>query len=331
MTALLFSFLTFFSTALGGLFALHRRRQLYLVMGLAAGILVAAALLDLLPDALHLAHESGQSSTRRILAAAVIGFLAFWGLDRLMHRAAAGHEHGHEPIAFGAVAALGLTIHSFLDGFAIGSAFQASSSTGFLVAMAVIAHDFGDGVSTVGVVLGSRGKLRHSLGWLLADATAPVVGCAAALVLSISPGGASRSCWASSPAPFFSSAPAHLLPKPSTKAGRGGCTSPSWLASASSSLPGFWEGDVGNATDDESGPTLPPRIKAAFQFLHLARIITEQVDASIPTRGLRPLEKRVEEAALRVLQQYLPGEMDFAEPACPATEPTETAGPTESG
>ncbi|HSZ57858.1 MAG TPA: ZIP family metal transporter [Tepidisphaeraceae bacterium] len=192
MTALLFSFLTFFSTALGGLFALHRRRQLYLVMGLAAGILVAAALLDLLPDALHLAHESGQSSTRRILAAAVVGFLAFWGLDRLMHRAAAGHEHRHEhpheTIAFGSIAALGLTIHSFLDGFAIGSAFQASSSTGFLVAIAVIAHDFGDGVSTVGVVLGSRGKLVHSLGWLLADATAPVVGCAAALVLSISPG-----------------------------------------------------------------------------------------------------------------------------------------------
>jgi hypothetical protein len=68
-----------------------------------------------------------------------------------------------------------------------------------------------------------------------------------------------------------------------------------------------------------------------LEFLHLARIITEQVDASIPMRSLTPLEKRVEEAALRALQQYLLGEMDFAEPACPATEPTETAGPIESG
>jgi zinc transporter ZupT len=188
VTALVFSFLTFFSTALGGLFALHRRRQLYLVMGLAAGILVAAAFLDLLPDALRLARETGQSSVAKVFAATALGFLAFWGLDRLMHRAAAGHEHGHGRVAFGSIAALGLTIHSFLDGFAIGSAFQAGSNTGILVAVAVIAHDFGDGVSTVGVVLGSRGKLVHSLGWLLADATAPVVGCSMALFLSISPG-----------------------------------------------------------------------------------------------------------------------------------------------
>ena len=82
------------------------------------------------------------------------------------------------------------------------------------------------------------------------------------------------------------------------------------------------------ASDDESGPTLPPRIKAAFQFLHHARMITEQVDASIPMRSLTPLEKRVEEAALRALQQYLLGEMDFAE-ANPAAGADKSAG--ESG
>ena len=64
-------------------------------------------------------------------------------------------------------------MHSFLDGFAIGSAFHANSTIGGLVAIAVIAHDFGDGVSTVGVVLGSKGGFRASIGWLLADAIAP--------------------------------------------------------------------------------------------------------------------------------------------------------------
>ena len=83
---------------------------------------------------------------------------------------------------------LGLTVHSFLDGFAIGSAFHANSTIGGLVAIAVIAHDFGDGVSTVGVVLGSKGGLRASIGWLLADAIAPVLGCVAALSISISQG-----------------------------------------------------------------------------------------------------------------------------------------------
>src|SRR5579862_4277775 len=114
MTALLFSLLTFFSTALGGLFALHRRRQLYLVMGFAAGTLVAAALLDLLPDAIRLVHNSGKASTTRVLAASAVGFLVFWGLDHLVHLAAAGHEAGHGRIAFGPIAAFGLTVHSFL-------------------------------------------------------------------------------------------------------------------------------------------------------------------------------------------------------------------------
>ena len=66
---------------------------------------------------------------------------------------------------------------------------------------------------------------------------------------------------------------------------------------------------------DEQGPTLPPKIKAAFDFLHHARVVTEQTDASIPMRSLTPLEKSVETAALRVVQQYLLGEMDFVEEA----------------
>jgi hypothetical protein len=91
--------------------------------------------------------------------------------------------------------------------------------------------------------------------------------------------------------------------------------------------------------EEENKPAFPPRVKAAFQFLYLARLITEQVDASIPMRELTPLERRVEEAALRALQQYLLGEMDFTEaqepkaersgndePGKRAAEPTESSG-----
>jgi ZIP family zinc transporter len=177
MTALILSILTFFSTALGGLFALRRRRQLYLVMGFSAGVLVAAALLDLLPAAFEAVKESGQSTDEGVLLAAALGFLLFHGADRLIHRRSEGNEAHQGSGTFGFAAAFGLTAHSFLDGFAIGGAFRANSTIGWLVAIAVIAHDFGDGVSTVGVVLGSRGGLRASVGWLLADAVAPVVGC----------------------------------------------------------------------------------------------------------------------------------------------------------
>jgi zinc transporter ZupT len=186
MTAVLLSILTFFSTAVGGLLALHRRHQLNLVMGFAAGLLLATAVLDLLPDALEIVHQSGQSDVEGVFLGMALGFLAFYGIDEFVHRGAAGHEIPEQKAAFGAVAALGLTLHSFLDGLAIGSAFRVNSTIGILVAIAVIAHDFGDGVSTVAVVLGSRGGVRTSVGWLLADAAAPVVGAGAAQLLPLS-------------------------------------------------------------------------------------------------------------------------------------------------
>jgi hypothetical protein len=65
--------------------------------------------------------------------------------------------------------------------------------------------------------------------------------------------------------------------------------------------------------DFGNGPPLPPRIKAAFDYLDHVRLITLRLDVSIPTRELSPLEKSVEAAALRAVQQYLLGEMDFAE------------------
>jgi zinc transporter ZupT len=206
MTALLLSVLTFFSTALGGLFALRKRNRLYLVMGFSAGVLIAAALMDLLPEALEMIGPADTATRDHIFLAAMLGFFVYFTLDFFLHLGAAGHEerhevagdvenqecshhqhHHHRHVAFGSVAAMGLTVHSFLDGFAIGGGFQASARIGWLVAIAVLAHDFGDGVTTIGVVLGSKGKLRTSIGWLIADAIAPILGCAVALAMPISP------------------------------------------------------------------------------------------------------------------------------------------------
>jgi hypothetical protein len=65
--------------------------------------------------------------------------------------------------------------------------------------------------------------------------------------------------------------------------------------------------------DFGNGPPVPPRITAAFDYLDHVFLITMQRDVSIPARELTPLEKSVEAAALRAVQQYLLGEMDFRE------------------
>ena len=221
MTAAVLSLVTFFSTALGGLFALRRRHQLYVVMGCSAGILIAAALLDLLSDAFELVHASRESSIAQVLFATVIGFVTYYSVDYFVHREAAGHVSKCGKATFGSFAALGLTAHSFLDGFAIGSAFHANSKLGILVAIAVIAHDFGDGVSTVAVVLASRSGLRASIGWLTADAVAPLIGCLVALFIVISQG------WIANLLGFFAGSflfigAVHLLPEAEREAENGG-------------------------------------------------------------------------------------------------------------
>ncbi len=185
----------------------------------AAGLLIGSALLDLLPDALDLVRDGGLRGVAAVLVAAVTGFLAFFAVDHAVHATAAAHQATGER-AFGTAAATGLTIHSFLDGLAIGAAFEQSTTLGALIGIAVIAHDFGDGVSTVGVILGSRGALRASLAWLLADAVAPVAGVLAARTLHLSP--AVLACLLGFFAgTFLFIGAAHLLPEAARDARKG--------------------------------------------------------------------------------------------------------------
>jgi ZIP family zinc transporter len=65
-----------------------------------------------------------------------------------------------------------------MDGVAIGLAFQASREVGIVVAIAVLTHDFSDGINTMNIVLKNRGNRSQALRWLLLDAAAPVVGVA---------------------------------------------------------------------------------------------------------------------------------------------------------
>src|SRR6266545_6270919 len=65
----LFAILPFFSTALGGLAALRFQHRLHPLMALAAGMLVATALSDLMPEGRDLL---GESAGRVPFAAAVV-------------------------------------------------------------------------------------------------------------------------------------------------------------------------------------------------------------------------------------------------------------------
>jgi ZIP family zinc transporter len=179
--AIALSAATFVMTLLGGLLALKLQDRLHLILGFSAGAVLGVAFFDLIPEAISLVAPEGVSTIVFVLVA--IGFVIYMVLDRTVA------PHGHkgertERLWRGsALGAASLSLHSFLDGFAIGLAFQVSASVGAIVAAAVLAHDFSDGINTVGVVLNRQGGSRAALGWLLVDAVAPVVGAASTLLL----------------------------------------------------------------------------------------------------------------------------------------------------
>ena len=78
-----------------------------------------------------------------------------------------------------------LALHSFLDGVAIGLAFQVSSAVGMVVAIAVLVHDFSDGINTVNMILKNSGAKNTAFIWLLVVALAPIVGAFSTLFFTL--------------------------------------------------------------------------------------------------------------------------------------------------
>lgn len=131
-----------------------RARAVHLALPFGAGALLAAAFMDLLPEAFELADP------RNLLLWALAGFTAFFVLERLatwFH-----HHHSHEVDTHharkhqGNMMMIGDLLHNMIDGVAIGAAFVVNPVTGFITTLAVSAHEIPKELGTFGMLL-SRG------------------------------------------------------------------------------------------------------------------------------------------------------------------------------
>jgi len=185
--AILLAIITCFSTLLGGTFAARRRKNIGILGAFAAGVLITTSLLDLLPQTFRLA-TSVNVLLEDVMALTVVGFLFLYIISRLItaHVFSKAGEYTEikHPIG-GLFATSELSVHSFIDGLAIGFGFQADIHVGIIIAVAVICHDFTDGLSTVTVMLKSGNSLKNSLRMLLLDAIAPVLGAVVALFVEV--------------------------------------------------------------------------------------------------------------------------------------------------
>lgn len=171
-------------TFIGGLVALRLRDRLHLLLGFSAGAVVGVAFFDLLPESLN--ASIGHYSFATITTIIALAFIVYLVLDQV----AVLHAHYDEDCEHcnqnrGILGASSLSIHSLLDGVAIGLAFQVSKSVGIVVAIAVLVHDFSDGINTVSIILKNGGARLQALRWLAVDAVAPVIGAISTLFFKL--------------------------------------------------------------------------------------------------------------------------------------------------
>lgn len=191
--------LPFLSTLLGGWAVFRLRHRLHVAMAFAAGILVATALVDLIPESIELIGGADPAIATGL--AAIVGFLIYASVEAFIHQGS--YEHSHDPnqdphvphehaeplstarSTLGWLAPAGLIVHSTLDGVAIGLGYEAGPEIGLLVMLAVLVHDFADGLNIVTVAFaGGRGR-RGAIVLLAFDAVATFVGVAISQVIPL--------------------------------------------------------------------------------------------------------------------------------------------------
>lgn len=182
------------STFLGGYVVYRWKKDLHPWLSLSGGILLGVAFLDLLPEGLERGLGAGLSLVG-MLSATLIAILIFHLLDKgFAFHSHHEHVHGepsepcdntHHKTTATWMRASGLVFHSVLDGVAIGGGFAVDFHLGLLVTLAVITHDFSDGMSTVTILKQGLGhKHKSILPFLILDAIAPFIGAFIGMTLA---------------------------------------------------------------------------------------------------------------------------------------------------
>lgn len=153
---LVFTFLGSVGGLAGGLLLLLAKNYAYrlshYLAPFAAGVLLAAAFGDLLPEASHEAEELGIDIFIWVLG----GILLFFVIERFIHwfhHHEKTHEHEKEGQAIAPLIIIGDTVHNFVDGVIIAATFLVDIPLGVITALAVFAHEVPQEIADFGLLI----------------------------------------------------------------------------------------------------------------------------------------------------------------------------------
>ena len=168
---------------IGGLVLLWRPvsdRILQLLVSFAAGSLLAAAFLDILPEAAE------EYDINQVLLYALVGILLFFVAEKflLWHH----HSHNHSVDHLGQHSAQlilwGDVLHNFIDGPIIAIAFLSDFKLGVITTLAIIFHEIPQEVGDFAVMLKSGLARTKVLLYNLISSSATILGAGVALLFS---------------------------------------------------------------------------------------------------------------------------------------------------
>ena len=188
-SALALAAVTAIATAFGGFIAIRSKDRLHLVLGLSAGLLLGLVFFELIPEVFH---ESAELLHVPLVSVAIIGgFFALHLFEQFSghHEPVEsdyGHNHSHSTNVAGTLGALAMGGHVFLDGVALGVAFQVSTELGISVFLAILVHAFSDGLNTVSLLIKSGHWNKRAISLLGLDAIARISGAALGTYIAFS-------------------------------------------------------------------------------------------------------------------------------------------------
>ncbi len=146
-----------------------------LLVSLAAGTLLGAAFLDLLP---HAVEQSGEAFGI-VFQLALLGFLVFFVLEKIIHwhhHHAARHEYAAAEKPVGYLNLIGDALHNFFDGIAIAAGFLLSPAVGITTTIAVALHEIPQEIGDFSLLIYSGFSRAKAIYLNLLSALAAIAG-----------------------------------------------------------------------------------------------------------------------------------------------------------
>ncbi|MDP3794554.1 MAG: ZIP family metal transporter [bacterium] len=148
------------------------------LMSFAAGALLGAALIDLLPEAI----ESAGGEPFPVVWYMLAGIGVFLAVERLLLHYHHGETHEERVHAFTWLLLAGDALHNFIDGMLIAGTFLVSFPLGVVTSLAVVAHELPQEIADFAVMLHGGWSPRKVLAANIATALTTLLG--ASLVLA---------------------------------------------------------------------------------------------------------------------------------------------------